>query len=324
MKKLLFITLLGFGLSANAQEDAFLNIINNNQIIKTAYESNTLSLKEKLAVVNEQVKEGNINESQAYQIISKINESISDDTPENDESFDYNWGKQVNPFDLAMNVEMDTLVKYRSATSAYVSLGVGNLTTNGSFANSEFGYLRSNSIEWGIVTRKPFNSASNKWGIRYGLGIKYNGLATTQNKEFVVDGAQTVTQVSNKQLRKNYAYLRNTYITMPITIDFSTSTKTYNEANRKFINNSGYNFGLGGYLAYNINSKQLIRYEGADGYKFYEQLKGDWNVNDFQYGLMAYVGTDKFKVVAKYDLNPMFKNNSIDQNYWSLALHLGL
>src|SRR5690606_25503157 len=232
------------------------------------------NLKEKLSVVNDQVKQGNITDNQAYQIISKMMEVEAVDVEEVSEDFDYDWGKTVNPFDFAMGVELDTIVKYRSKTSAYVSVGVGNLATDGAFANSEFGYLRSNSVEWGIVKRKPFNSASNKWGIRYGLGFKYNGLATTQNKEFVVNGEETMTQLSNKQLRKNYAYLRNTYITVPISIDFSTSTKTYNEANRKFITHSGYNLGLGGYVAYNINSKQHIRFEGEDGYKFYEQHKG--------------------------------------------------
>src|SRR5690606_7359419 len=97
---------------------------------------------------------------------------------------------------------------------------------------------------------------------------------------------QTITTPSSKELRKNYAYLINTYITIPISLDFTTTTKSYNEANRRFTTKEGLNFGVGGYIGYNINSKQHIRYENADGYKIYEQQKGDWNVNDFQYELM--------------------------------------
>src|SRR5690606_13067425 len=121
----------------------------------------------------------------------------------------------------------------------YLAFGVGNVATDGAFANSEFGYLRSNYFEWGIAVRTPFSKTNNKWGIRYGLGFKYNGLATTDNKQFVLKGNQTDTEMSAKELRKNYAYLRNTYITIPVTLDFTTTTKSYNEANRRFTTKEG-------------------------------------------------------------------------------------
>ena len=54
MKKLLSIVLLAISFSSNAQEVDAQSVINNNQILKTAYESATLSLKEKIEVVNEQ------------------------------------------------------------------------------------------------------------------------------------------------------------------------------------------------------------------------------------------------------------------------------
>lgn len=325
MRKLLCIALLAFGFTTQAQEVDAVSIISNNQVLKTAYESESLSLKDKIEVVNEQVSEGNITENEAYYVISKISELNEDSlTAESDEEFDYNWGKENNPFDFAMGVELDTVVKYRKVVMPYVAVGVGNVATDGAFANSEFGYLRSNYVEWGIAVRAPFSKTNNKWGIRYGLGFKYNGLATTQNKEFALNGNQTITATSDKELRKNYAYLRNTYITIPISLDFTTSTKTYNEANRRFTTKTGLNFGLGGYLGYNINSKQHLRYNNADGYKVYEQQKGNWNVNDFQYGLSAYAGWDQVKLVFKYDLNPVFKNNTVNQNYWSLGIQLGL
>lgn len=325
MKKLLCIALIAFGFTANAQETDTVTLISNNQVIKTAYESETLTLKEKIDVVNQQVEEGNITENQAYQVISKIMEQEdAEAVVETAEDYDYDWGKEQNPFDFAMGIEMDTVVKYRTKITPYLAFGVGNVATDGAFANSEFGYLRSNYFEWGIAVRTPFNKNNNKWGVRYGLGFKYNGLATTQNREFTLPGNQTITAPSSEELRKNYAYLRNTYITIPVTLDFTTTTKSYNEANRRFTTKEGLNFGMGGYIGYNINSKQHIRYENADGYKIYEQQKGDWNVNDFQYGLMAYAGKDNYKLVFKYDLNPVFSDNTVDQNYWSIGIQLGL
>ncbi len=327
MKKLLCIALLAFGYGANAQNTDAVNYIINNQVLKTAYESEMLTFKEKIAVVNEQVSEDAITENQAYQIISLImaQEQAEDTVDAADENYDYDWGKETSPFDFAMGVQMDTIVKYGTKTTPYLAFGVGNVATDGAFANSEFGYMRSNYFEWGVAARTPFSKTNNKWGIRYGLGFKYNGLATTQNRMFGLRGEnQTVTMSAPINLRKNYAYFRNTYVTIPISLDFTTTSKTYNEANRRFTTKEGINFGIGGYVGYNINSKQFIRYENADGYKVAEQQKGDWNVNDFQYGLTAYAGKDHFKLVFKYDLSPVFSNNAVDQNYWSIGLQLGL
>ncbi|HLW41003.1 MAG TPA: outer membrane beta-barrel protein, partial [Flavobacterium sp.] len=320
MKKIVCIALLAFGFTANAQETDVVSILTNNQIIKTAYESETLTIKEKIEVVNEQVEEGHITENQAYQIISKMMEQNENEVVEIDEDYDYDWGKEQNPFDFAMGVEVDTVVRYKKDVKPYIAFGVGNVATDGAFANSEFGYLRSNYFEWGIGVRVPFNQYNNKWGIRYGLGFKYNGLATTQNQQFVLNGNETVTAPSVEDLKNNTAYFRNTYITIPISLDFTTTSKTYNAANRKFDNKGGVNFGIGGYVGYNINSKQFLRYENADGYKIHERQKGNWNVTDFQYGVTAYAGLDWIKLVFKYDLNPVFKNNPTDQNYWSLGL----
>ena len=325
MKKLLSIVLLAISFSSNAQEVDAQSVINNNQILKTAYESATLSLKEKIEVVNEQVSEGHLSENQAFQVISKIMSQIdAEESVEIADEYDTDWATETNPFDYAMGVQMDTIVKYSTQVTPYIMIGVGNVATNGAFANSEFGYLRSNSVEWGIAFRKPFSSTNNTWAIRYGLGFKYNGLATTQNQEFALADNQTVTAPADKELRKNYSYLRNTYINIPISLDFSTRTKTYNAANRRFTTNEGFNFGVGGYIGYNINSKQHLRYKNADGYKVYEQQKGNWNVNDFQYGLMAYAGINTLKLFVKYDLNPLFKNNTTDQNYWSLGIQIGI
>ena len=310
MKKLLCFALVAMSFTVNAQEIDAVSIISNNQVLKTAYESETLSLKDKIEVVNQQVEEGYISEKEAYKVIAKFSdqENVVEVVEESPVNYDYNWGKEENAFDYAMGVQMDTIVKYRTKIAPYVAFGFGNVTTNGAFANSEFGYLRSNYVEIGIVARTPFNKESNKLGLRYGLGLKYNGLSTTQNRQFALAGNQTITSPSDKQLHKNHAYLSNAYVSIPVSLDFSTTTKVYNEANRRFTTKQGLNFGLGGYFDFNVGSKQQLRYKNADNYKIYEEQKGDWNVNNIQYGLTAYFGYDYLKLVAKYNLSPVFKD----------------
>ena len=72
-------------------------------------------------------------------------------------------------------------------------------------------------------------------------------------------------------------------------------------------------------LKWLIKSKQILKYE-ADDIKVKEKQKGDFNVSDFTYGLSAYLGYGQTSLYVKYDLNPMFKNNNIDQNNVSLGI----
>lgn len=321
MKKIVFLALFAFSLNAQSQEINIQDLVDNNPVLRTAYYSTTLSLNDKITVINEQVQEGVITKDQAFSI---INEIANTNETQNSSTVSTSWTDALNPFKEAMEVQIDTVPKYRTQVSPYFSYGVGNVAVDGAFANSEFGYMRSNSIEWGIAVRRPFSENSNTWGIRYGLGFKYQGLATTQNNEFAVVGDQTITVPSTKALRNNYAYLRNTYVTIPVTLDFTTTKKVYNDANKSFVTKSGFNFGVGGFVGYNLNSKQFVKYTNEMGSKVSEEQKHDWNVTNFQYGLMAYAGSDRFKVVAKYDLNPLFENNTINQQYWTLGIQIGL
>jgi hypothetical protein len=72
-------------------------------------------------------------------------------------------------------------------------------------------------------------------------------------------------------------------------------------------------------VGYNTNSKQFLSYE-IDGYRINERQKGNWNVNDWIYGVSAYVGYKQTSLYLKYDINPIFKNNTVDQNNISLGI----
>src|SRR5690554_6292682 len=151
MKKIVCIALVAFGFTANAQETDVVSILTNNQIIKTAYESETFTIKEKREVVNEQADEGNITENQSYQIIPKLmKQEEADVSDETTADYEYDWSKEEDPFDFAMGVEVDTVVRYKKSVKPYLAFGLGNVAIDGAFANSEFGYLRSNFVEWGI------------------------------------------------------------------------------------------------------------------------------------------------------------------------------
>ncbi|WP_448606108.1 hypothetical protein [Paenimyroides ceti] len=227
-------------------------------------------------------------------------------------------------YDFYATAEMDTIVKYRREIFPFVRAGFGNLSKDHQFAHSDFGYMRSTSFQWGFDVRQPFSKEKNLLGLRYGVSFSYNSVAPTDNRIFVVDGNKTVLEPAGRELRKGRTFFRNSYVEIPIALDFDFSTKTYNHANRKFVKNNKLNFGLGGYVGYNINSKQFLSYRDDVGNKVSEKVKGKWNVEDFNYGVMAYIGSRNTKIYAKYDLAPVFKNNDNDMRYWSLGLQLDL
>ena len=104
---------------------------------------------------------------------------------------------------------------------------------------------------------------------------------------------------------------------MHLEFDFS---KTITDGDKKiFKSHKGARFGIGGFVGVNTNSKQFMRYN-QDGHKISVKDKGDFNVNDFTYGLSTYIGYKQTSLYLKYDLNPMFKNNAVDQNNISLGI----
>jgi hypothetical protein len=61
-------------------------------------------------------------------------------------------------------------------------------------------------------------------------------------------------------------------------------------------------------------------YYNIDDDKVRIKTKGDFNANDFIYGVSTYLGYKATSLYLKYDLNPLFENNVIDQNNISLGI----
>jgi hypothetical protein len=207
----------------------------------------------------------------------------------------------------------------RTTSQLVFAAGFNNLITDGAVANSDFGYLRSTFYEWGLTLNTRLSQNSNLLHLKYGLGFQYNMLHATDNRVFVDTGSETVLETYPIYFKDNHTYFRNVYFVMPVHLEFDFSKTEEKDGKKIFKSHQGFRFGLGGFAGVNTNSKQFIRYE-LDGKKVNEKTKADFNVNDFTYGLSAYVGYKITSLYVKYDLNPMFKNNNIDQNNVSLGL----
>jgi hypothetical protein len=296
------------------------------------------TLKTEVEEVNKQLESGSINKEQADRkkkelaearatiIENKVNaakEELKDlvqdkvDGKVKDDEHNYK-------FIFGQSSKNDSIKKRkgesRTTSQFVVAFGANNLVTDGKIANSDFRFLKSTFLEWGITSNYRLSKNSNLLHLKYGFSWMYNQLNATDERYFVVNGDKTELATFPTHLRTKDTYFKNVYVTIPVHLEFDFSkTKADKDGNKIFNSHQGFRFGLGGYVGYNTNSKQFLSYE-VDGYRINERQKGNWNVNDWNYGLSAYVGWSETSLYLKYDLNPLFKNNVVDQNNISLGL----
>jgi len=191
------------------------------------------------------------------------------------------------------------------------AIGANNLVTDGAVAHSNFKYAGSRFYEWGIAFNRKLGKNSNLLHLQYGLSLMYNDLKATDNRLFVDNGKETTLETNAVHMKDSR--FRNVNLVVPVHFELDFS-KTRHE---------GFRLGMGGYAGVNLKTKQIVKYD-VEGYKTRDVTKGNFNVNDFVYGLSTYVGYKSTSLYLKYDLNPLFKDNVIDQNNISLGLRFDL
>lgn len=206
----------------------------------------------------------------------------------------------------------------RRTTSQFVfAAGVNNLVTDGAVANSDFKYWGSHFYEWGVTGNTRIFKNDNLLHLKYGVSLMYNNLRPTDNRVFVNNGSQT--DLVEFQYNLDDSRFRNVFMTFPLHLEFDFTKKTVSSAKNYFRTHQSIRLGIGGYSGFRIKSKQKLCFD-VNGNDTSTKEKGNFNVNDFIYGVSTYIGYKETSLYLKYDLNPLFKNNTIDQNNISLGV----
>ncbi len=210
--------------------------------------------------------------------------------------------------------------KYDRRTTSGVNLafGLNNVITEGeSFNDSDFeiGGSRFFEIGWSWKTRVFKNS--NWLRFKYGVAFQFNGLKPTDNRYYVDTGDQTELQTHPLNLDKSKFRMDN--LVLPFHFEFGPSEKIEKEDYFRYKTYNKIRIGLGGYAGLNLSVRQKLKFEEA-GNSVKQKLKNNYNSNNMVYGLSGYVGWGSAALYAKYDLNPIFKDNPVDQQNISLGL----
>jgi hypothetical protein len=213
----------------------------------------------------------------------------------------------------------DTIRKSeRRTTNQFVfAMGLNNVMTNNALSNSDFRYFGSHFYEWGITNNTRIIKDSNLLHAKYGFSVMYNNLRPTDNRSFVVSGNQTTLQTNS--INTDDSRFKNVYLVFPLHLEFDFTKTKIKDGKTIFNSHEGFRFGIGGYAGINLKSKQYLEFN-SNSYETSIETQGDFNTNNFIYGLSSYIGLGETSLYVKYDLNPLFKDNVVKQNNISLGV----
>ncbi|MBT8264246.1 MAG: hypothetical protein KJN75_02815 [Muriicola sp.] len=246
--------------------------------------------------------------------ISKIEIGFGAKDPDNNMLFgvQYSDGKKKRP------VKFDR----RTYSDLVVAFGINNAITEGQSLNdSPYELGGSRFFEIGVGWRTRVFKNSNFLRVGYGFSLQYNGIKPKDNQYFVANGSETVLEPFDTDLSKSKLRVDNFVI--PLYLEFGPSKVTRSETKIRYSLRNQFRIGIGGYGGFNFRTMQKLKYN-RNGERVKDKLKRGYNTNDLVYGLSAYMGFDGVLLYAKYDLNPLFKNATVDQRNISLGLRFDL
>lgn len=238
------------------------------------------------------------------------------DTTKSRGRFSFVFNDRVHKHDTVRRSERRTTMQFVFAA------GVNNLVTDGMVARSDFRYLGSHFYEIGWSHNTRILKNDNLLHFKYGWSVVYNNLRATNNRYFEEAGRQTNLQTANISLKDSR--FRNVNLVLPMYLEFDFSGNKTKNDKPFFKTHKGVRLGLGGFAGVNLKSKQILKFNDSFGNSVNQKTKGDFNVNDFVYGVGAYLGYKETSLYVKYDLNPMFEDNAVHQNNISLGVRFDL
>ena len=202
------------------------------------------------------------------------------------------------------------------------AFGFNNAIIEGqSLENSPYKIGGSGFLELGHDWKTRIFDTSNFWRFKFGFSFQWNKFDIKNNNYLVNSNGSTSLEEFPSQLDK--AKFRTTNLVFPFHIEFGPSKKIEKKDYFRYDTRKNLKIGLGAYAGVNIGSLQKLKYK-VDGDRIKDKQKGVFDVNNFVYGLSSYVGIGSSALYVKYDLSPVFKNQSKKQNNISLGLRIDL
>jgi hypothetical protein len=202
------------------------------------------------------------------------------------------------------------------------SFGFNNAIIEGqSLENSPYKIGGSGFLELGHDWKTRIFNTSNFWRFKYGFSFQWNIFEIKNNNYLLNSNGSTSLEEFPSQLDK--AKFRTTNLVFPFHLEFGPSKKIEKKNYFRYSTKRKLKIGMGAYAGLNLGNMQKLKYR-VDGDRIKDKQKGEFEVSNFVYGLSSYVGVGSSALYVKYDLSPVFKNQTNKQNNISVGLRLDL
>ena len=287
-----------------------------NRLKKEAAKKHALNIENKIAIIDNKIL-----------LIERNGENVNLYELNESESIYLRIGGDENTNDSFIflgNKKDDKPRKYDKRTSSDMvfAFGLNNAIIEGNnLDNSPYkiGGSRFFEIGWAWKTRVFKNS--NWMRFKYGYSFQINGLKPKDNMYFVQNGNET--SLEEFQYNLNKSKLTITNLVFPVHFEFGPSKRIDRDDYFRYSTNNKFKIGVGGYAGFNIGTRQKLKYT-ANGEKIKDKIKRNYNATSLVYGLSGYVAIDDVALYIKYDLSPIFKNQTIKQNNISIGLRFDM
>ena len=352
--KYLVLIILAFSVQQINAQDSIQNSINNSKIetLKKVKEAIKIEerelLKSEVEAINLRLDSGEITQTEADRLKKEVAKkralnienriAIVDNKilllGRNDEGYNENLS-ETSTLGISIGGDDGSFAGFRikgknkhkkydkrTTSDMVIAFGLNNTIIEGENLDDspyKFGGSRFFEIGWAWKTRVFKNS--NWLRFKYGYSFQINGLKPTDNRFFVQLGNHTVLEEFQYDLSKSKLSITN--LVIPVHFEFGPSNKIERDTYYRYSTHKQFKIGIGGYAGFNIGTRQKLKYK-VDGDRIKDKIKRDYNTSNLVYGLSGYVAFGNVGVYVKYDLNPIFKDQVIDQNNISLGLRFDM
>jgi hypothetical protein len=162
---------------------------------------------------------------------------------------------------------------------------------------------------------------SNAVRFKYGFSFMWNKLDIKDGKYLVNNDGNI--QFEDFPYNLDKAKFRTTNLVFPVHFEFGPSKRIERKDYFRYSTHRQFKIGLGGFAGFNLQGMQKLKYKN-DGDKVKDKIKQGYNTTDFVYGLSGYVAINDVALYVKYDLSPIFKNQTIEQNNISVGFRFDM
>ena len=210
----------------------------------------------------------------------------------------------------------------RTTSQLVFAIGFNNALIEGEkLDDSPYKLGGSGFVELGWAWKTRLLNNSNAVRLKYGFSFMWNKLDIKDDKYLVEDNGNIILEDFPYNLDK--AKFRMTNLVFPVHFEFGPSRKIDKENYFRYTTNNKFKIGLGGFAGFNLQSLQKLKYK-KDGNKVKDKIKKGYDTTDFVYGLSGYIAFDEIAVYVKYDLSPIFKHQTVEQNNISIGLRFDM